>query len=469
MGVYLNRIMALFSKADLSKSKYIVSIVAKIKKGTKIKVKDGKSYLFKKTKDIDNLEKVQTNFQKYKKILSPNDKFSFIFNDGKNYFRFTDIDKAPFSGMGGQSRNTLGKALADAGELATVMSLKKDIKTAKDTGQSVFKNNPDAFADWYNTFQLTKPAVVNIVGSLNNYDVIHDATDKSEFTKTITSFLKKSKIGNSNSWNPADIYVIKKNKRSDIIKEMEEIVETYDISDGLVNMFNNKLYKLYTDKLLYPISLKQIISEKANVDYTNKPGTIKVANYNIKIAKFNCNLTTEGKEIGLFTFLNGDTKKQINLQVRGFPHSYGVAQTEITSDGTPSGGRLGKIPTAVVDNIMAQYNDARINSIKYFGTPKPFENFDENKIKETYKMYETVIKDPKVFNQKSLRYNDYVKIINISKSNMEIAKNMCMKIQGLKIMHFFIKNKKDLSAIMNKMINGAKKISDTNGFFIKIY
>ena len=48
--------MALFSKADLSKSKYIVSIVAKIKKGTPIKVKGGKSIKFKKTKDIDSLE-----------------------------------------------------------------------------------------------------------------------------------------------------------------------------------------------------------------------------------------------------------------------------------------------------------------------------------------------------------------------------------------------------------------------------
>jgi len=461
--------MAIFKPQDLPKSKYIVSIVAKIKKGTKIKVKDGKSYLFKKTKDINNLEKVQTDFQKYKKILSPNDKFSFIFNDGKNYFRFTDIDKAPFSGMGGQSRNTLGKALADAGELATVMSLKKDIKTAKDTGQSVFKNNPDAFDDWYNTFQLTKPAVVNIVGSLNNYDVIHDATDKSEFTKTITSFLKKSKIGNSNSWNPADIYVIKKSKRADIIKEMEEIVETYDISDGLVNMFNNKLYKLYTDKLLYPISLKQIISDKANVDYTNKPGTIKVANYNIKIDKFNCDLTTEGKEIGLFTFMNDDTKKKINLQVRGFPHSYGTAQTEITSDGTPTGGRLGKIPTKVVDSVMNQYDDTRINSIRYFGTPKQFSNFDKDKIKETYEMYETVIKESKVSNKKKISKEDFEKTIAIAKKDMDIAKNVVMKIQGLKIMHFFVKNKESLSAIMNKMINGAKKISDSNGFFIKIY
>jgi hypothetical protein len=254
-----------------------------------------------------------------------------------------------------------------------------------------------------------------------------------------------------------------------IINDLKKVIETYDISDGLVNMFNDKLYKFYKKKILYPISLKQLVTEKPSIDYTNVPGQIKVSDYDIEIAKFNCNLTTEGKEIGLFTFLNKDTKKQINLQVRGFPHGYGTAQTEITSDGTPSGGRLGKIPTKVIDSVMSQYKDARINSIKYFGSPKQFSNFDENKIKETYKMYETVIKDSKVSNQKSLSYKEYVKIINTAKSNMDIAKNMAMKIQGLKIMHFFVKNKKDLSGIMNKMINGAKKISDSNGFFIKIY
>ena len=461
--------MALFSKADLSKSKYIVSIVAKIKKGTKIKVKDGKSYLFKRTKNIDSLEKVQTDFPKYSKILYPNNKWDYIFQDGKKYFTFTDIDKAPFSGMGGKSRNALGKALSDAGELATVMSLQKKIATAEDTKQSIFVRDPEAFADWYNTFQLTGPAVKKIVGSLTSYDIIHDATDKSNFGKTITEFLNKSKLGKSDSWNPADVYIIKKNEREKVIKALKKIVETYDISDGLINMFNNKLYNLYENKILYPISLKQIIAEKANVDYTNVPGQTKVSDYDIEISKFNCNLTTEGKEIGLFTFTNNDTKKQINLQVRGFPHGYGTAQTEITSDGTPTGGRLGKIPTKVVDSVMSQYKDARINSIKYFGTPKPFSDFDETKLKETYKMYETVIKDTKVFNEKKISYKEFVKTINIAKSNMDIAENMVMKIQGLKIMHFFIKNKKDLSGIMNKMINGAKKISDSNGFFIKIY
>jgi len=461
--------MALFSKADLPKSKYIISIVAKIKKGTKIKVKDGKSYSFKKTKDIDMLEKVQSNFQKYSKILYPNNRYAPIFVDGKNYFTFTDIDKAPFSGMGGQSRNALGKKLADAGELATVMSLRKDIGNAKDTGQSIFKDNPDAFADWYNTFQYTRPAVKKIVGSLNNFDIIHDATDKSNFGTTIKAFLNKANISKQDSWNPADVYIISKNARVKIINDFKKIIDTYSVSDGLINMFNDKLYKLYKKKVLYPISLKQLISEKANVDYTNVPGQTKVSDYDIEIAKFNCNLTPEGKEIGLFTFNNKDTKKQINLQVRGFPHGYGTAQTEITSDGTPTGGRLGKIPTKVVDSVMSQYKDARINSIRYFGAGKPFSDFDENKCKETYKMYETVIKDSKVFNEKKLSYKEFVKIIDVAKANMDVAENMVMKIQGLKIMCFFIKNKKDLSSIMNKMINGAKKIDDSNGFFIKIY
>ena len=464
--------MAIFQRKDLPKSNYIVSIVANIKKGTPIKVKDGKSYKFKKTKDIDMLEKVQTNFQKYGKILDPNGKMASIFTDGKNSFKFTDIDKAPFSGMGGnKSRNALGKALADAGELATVMSLRKDIKTAKDTKQSIFEKNPDAFSDWFKTFQLTKPAVTKIVGSLNTYDIIHDATDKSAFTTTIEKFLKKVGISKKDSWNPADIFIVKKDKRKQITDALEKMVETYTASEGLLNMVNDKIYKLYKDGKMYPISLKQITSDKANVDKNNVPGQVKVAEYDIQIAKFNCNLSTEGKEIGLFTFNNTTTKKQINMQVRGFPHQYGTAQTEITSDGTPTGGRLGKVSTKVIDNVMSMWKDARIDSIRYFGSPEPFSNFDKNKIEETYKMYETVTKDSKVYNVKKISKKSFEKTIGDLQSARpsKAAENMVMKIQGLKIMHFFIKNKKDLSAIMNKMINGAKKINPDNGFFIKIY
>ena len=158
--------MAIFGKADLSKSKYIVAIVAKINAGEKIKVAGGKSYKFKKTKDIVALEKVQTKIAAYQKILYPKNAYASVFTDGKLSFRFNDIDKAPFSGMGGGSRNALGKKLADAGELATVMSLKKLIKTPKDTGQKIFIDNPDAFMAWNQTFQSTNQLLSRLLAIL---------------------------------------------------------------------------------------------------------------------------------------------------------------------------------------------------------------------------------------------------------------------------------------------------------------
>jgi len=461
--------MAIFGKADLSKSKYIVAIVAKINAGDKIKVKGGKSYKFKKTNDIVALEKVQTKIASYQKILYPKNEYAAIFTDGKISFRFNDIDKAPFSGMGGGSRNALGKKLADAGELATVMSLVKDIKTPKDTGQKIFVDNPDAFTAWYETFQSTRPAVVKITGNLNRFDILHDATDKSAFATAITAFTKKVKIA-KDSWNPADIFIIDKGKKTKIIKDLQFCVDNYEVKDGLISMFNNKMYDFYKKKLLYPVSLKQLVSNKPSVDFANEPGKAKKAAYNIEIAKFNFNLSAEGKEIGLFTFKNTDTLKQISLQVRGFPHGYGTAQTEITSDGTPSGGRLGKISTAIVDRVMEEFDDERIKSIKYFGrTPEVFEAFDKTRIAEIYKMYQTVSKHKKVQDQNKLKKSEFEDLIAKAQSDMDIAANLCMKIQGLKMMHFFVTNEKNISTIMNKMINGAKKISDDNGFFIKIY
>ena len=544
--------MAIFKLPDLDKTKYIVAIVEKINAGEKIKMSDGKSYKLKKTKDIFNLERAQTDYSKYKSILYPNNQFAAVFTaetlnsgnlkpygvreaygtieltyrsssdvrnaedalqkagidssrfrevlevnsdspafkeakitstydaskreklimevlEGKVSFRFNDIDKAPFSGMGGGSRNALGKKLADAGELATVMSLIKDIKTPKDTGQKIFIDNPDAFIAWNQTFQSTKPAVVKIAGNLNRFDILHDATDKSAFATAISEFTKKVKIA-KDSWNPADIFLIDKSKKTQIIKDLQFCIDNYEVRDGLTSMFNNKMYDYYKKKQLYPISLKQLVTDKPSVDFTNEPGKAKKAAYNIQIAKFNCNISAEGKEIGLFTFKNTDTSKQISLQVRGFPHKYTTAQTEITSDGTPSGGRLGKIPVDVLDRVMEEFDDERIKSINYFGrSPKLFSAFDAERINEVYKMYQTVSKHSKVQDGNALTHAQFEALVRDAKRNMDVAANLCMKIQGLKLMHFFVTNDKNISTIMNKMINGAKKIGEENGFFIKIY
>ena len=57
-----------------------------------IKVEGGKSYKFKKTKDIDMLEKTQTDFSKYSKILI--NKYALC--SMVKYFTFIEIDKKHF-------------------------------------------------------------------------------------------------------------------------------------------------------------------------------------------------------------------------------------------------------------------------------------------------------------------------------------------------------------------------------------
>ena len=64
---------------------------------------------------------------------------------------------------------------------------------------------------------------------------------------------------------------------------------------------------------------------------------------------------------------------------------------------------------------------------------------------------------------------DFKKLFDIANTDEEKAKSLCVHIQGMVFLYFIIKNKKNVSEIVTALVNGAKKISKTNSFFIKIY
>jgi hypothetical protein len=232
------------------------------------------------------------------------------------------------------------------------------------------------------------------------------------------------------------------------------------------------MFDLYQKKQLYPISLKQL-TRPPSIEYNNVPGTMNLKVQNIIIKNFNCDLSLHGKEIGLFTFTNKDTGRDISMQVRGFQHGYKIAQTEITRDGSPSGGRLGKVPTSVIDKIMTQHLFAgeRIDTISFFGnlSEGTFSKFNKSRIDEVWDWYTSVIADSSVTVNHRLTKNEFEGLVEQAKKDYTVAAALCIKIQGLKIMYFLIEQKDEIKVIMNKFINGAKKISNDNGFFIKIY
>lgn len=387
----------------------------------------------------------------------------FVFKNKKIRIRTTGKD--PFNV---KNSNSLGKELANAAEIATIQSLTNDIKTPSDTKQKIFIENPQLFEAWKNTFIQTKKAVIKIAGKIEHFDIIHDATDKSNFSKLISEIVRKGKpyITSKDSWCPADIFLIKKTSRALFEKELSNILDVFDGKNLLINV-NQLILKYYNENVFYPISLKQITANEPKISYENSKQQ-NVPTYDIGISNLTCDLSMDTKEIGNFAFINNATNGIIRMQVRGFPHGYTTAQMEITSDGSKTGGRIGKVPTNIIDSCMAEYNDNRISSIKYFGTT-PFGGFDDKKIKEVYSWFETVEKFKFVKIIKKISFEEFKDLVAKAQYDNDIAAKLAIKIQGLKILRFFALNNKDISKILTKLINGGKKIGEYNAFFIKIY
>lgn len=377
-----------------------------------------------------------------------------------------------------QNRNSLGKKLADAGELATIISLTENIKTPEDTKQKLFMEHPDAFEGWRLTFNETKKILkypeINI--NILNYDILHDSTDKSEFTKLTREVVKKGKpfVTSKDSWCPADIWLVSKSGKSKIISEFREIVERHEgeILLGLVRQFFIRQYK---ERKVFPISLKQLI-DTPKVELNNKDLDPKLKVYNIKIERFNLDMSFNSKEIGNLIFLNVETNMQvimqIRMQVRAFPDNFSTVQCEITSNGEKTGGRLGKVPTNVIDAQFKKFgNYRRVQSISEFGRTKDsyFTNFNDSKIKEYFKIYDKVKRSKYVHASENLNLEEFKNLVEVSRTNAENASKLCAKLQGLRFLEFFIDNEKNISEIVTNFINGAKKLSKYSCFFIKVF
>lgn len=460
--------MALFSLADLSKEKYIIKLVNDIKNKKPIKMSDGKSYLIEYSNTFKDIEKVMDSFDKYKKYFLSGTKHNPIFKTKKGeIFTFIQIDKAPYSGMGG-NLNSLGKKLANAGELATVKAIElfsvgKSIKNPEDTGQKLFMDNIDAYLAWKNTFDLTPKILSKLTKyPLKSYTVYHDAS-RTDFSSVINS-LVKIRGGSKDSWNPADIWVIKSDKYRMIKKALTSITSSKRKPEVIVQLFNTMIIKFYNKGWFYPVSLKQITSSSGNREFNNLD--IKELHlYNFEIDKipsdFDYDIAKEKfktKEIGVFSFTNKDTNKKLLFQVRGFPHGFTIVQTEITTSGEKTGGRVGKVPTPIVDKVFAKYSEQRIKSTK------EFKNFDltDKDIDKYKEMYSVISKDK--------QFDTYINSwVTKAQIDTQMKADLCVKLQGLIFASFLKEHEKNINEILNAFLLGAKKISADSGFFIKIY
>lgn len=391
--------------------------------------------------------------------------------------------------------NRLGALFISAIEIATLSLLKgNEMSSVSDAGMW-FADGDIVFQSWKETFEKTANCIQKFFEdsfhtNVKKYNILHTASNKfitsdvdnlivSEyaFLSAVKKVLKQNRI-NLSFWCPADAWFFNKTVRlKDICSEINNISGDKNSLTKLNTIFR----QYFTSGLIIPISLKKIKSEPCPkiIDYNRRNELF--SEINAKILKLHCDLDPFSnhcaKEIGEFSFINQniDTNNKIRFQIKCYPDRYSLVQTEITCLGIGFGGagRGSKVPAKIMSNIMHSYSTLanikceRIETMNYFG--KMFENFDANKIKEVCKMYGYVYNHQnvgvKILSSKDFCEPKYLEmiILKIQKENdLDAAKHLCAKIQGLRFLYLLLNNHKKLNDILTEMILGALKVNKMN-------
>jgi hypothetical protein len=291
------------------------------------------------------------------------------------------------------------------------------------------------------------------------------------FMKFITNLVKqKYGIVRKDSWDPADIWCIKDEKK--VIAEIEKVTSNKKYSS--INELNILLRTLFKKRIVVGVSLKKISGKQAKyeeinvldgLEYNTKENTFNVTKLKIDLS------LRPGKDIKLNTqdtsiFLDAieDNKKiTYKYQITTISSSrFNNLKWEPTATSSAA-ARLGKAP---VEKVIQILKDNKINfsnsNIHYPRTAADFKKKQTEFVKMfnmvKTKKVETVIKSDKDF------VNNITKVFSVSP---QLANTKLMQLTFL--YELIKKPKKTMDTIMTKITLMAQKKGKEFGPFGKLY
>jgi len=373
--------MAYFKPSEATLSKpYITSIKRDIESSKPIKTVDGlETFII--NGEIEKLFKAvdSADERKISSIIGSGRNINPIFEtkSGKVY-KFNQIDKAPYSGMGG-SKKADAKTTAMQ-ERASLIAIKKSIekngfsdkiKFLKECKSEMLKEYPDMDGEWEETFYQQGVTVQKQVGN-TKFD--HYSRDDG-FMDDITKMVKNYGISKKDTWNPADIWLV--NNLTENKKKLQNII---DDDATPITHFNDIMRDMFINGEVIGISLKKVSGKKALWELVNvkikgpmfdKEGTYKVDSI---ISKFSTNKGVFSSTDTVIKMSNN--VDSINFQIRQNSRGFSNLKFEGTSKGA-SKARLGKSPVDMVANLMKSYGLTSLNNHNKF--PKSAADFIQNK------------------------------------------------------------------------------------------
>ena len=355
---------------------------------------------------------------------------------------------------------------------------------------------------WMTTYAKQASALKSYLKTSKGYNYYRD--EKDGFMDYIESIAKsRCGVSTKDNWDPADIYMVKKQKESAIRKKINAITNSKEEVANILSL-NAYMRELIVSKDLVPVSLKAIKTNKkvADLELSNmgKTGKAKKIEFGLNgplkcYFNFGTNSKTptevdNGEIAGQFKV----DEVNVNWQTRNFNMSTprGGVQTDLTPTGQNAGAKIGKASADAIDDFFANnYNKLGIlrplNAGKDPNIPAVGKWKAEDK-KYWIDFYNKLIK-LKV-NKMKIDFGDMIvmyKNKQVSKGNFANVLDYCIREEEssrysagrlsskLTCMRWaycwaLIEKKGLMDVWIKTLYYGAKKeFRDTNGPFIKIY
>jgi len=171
---------------------------------------------------------------------------------------------------------------------------------------------------------------------------------------------KKCGVSVKDRWDPADIYMVKKNKKKEIQEKLVTLTTGSDKDSNLMAL-NDYMRVLMKNFDMLPVSLKAIkkSTPTAKVEPANDGGSGKSLEISVVPGSVKCILDFGHKtpyefDTGEFAFDFRVGDEEIHGQARNFQYSKerNLVQTDLTPKGRSGGAKLGKVSSEALDSFL---------------------------------------------------------------------------------------------------------------------
>lgn len=371
------------------------------------------------------------------------------------------------SGAGGSNMNAADTAMQ---ENATRFVCEEFIENrAMPSGDKIAKIYPKYDDTWHTTFEMQASSLKKWLGSNRGYEYSRD--------KGIMPYLEgiamnKCGVSTKDSWNPADIYLVKKQQKARIMTEMKTIGDLNLDTKQKLDMLNNYMRRLFIKRELIGVSLKKL-GKSASLEETNVTALTTINDISIMRSSIKLNLDLAKNDefnTGELAFKINVGGKEVNVQVRAF--SGGVresTQMDMTAQGAAA--KLGKVSSKeAIDPFLS-----KVGLKRRMGSQIPaVGRFSESNIKsyvlEQKKLSSLTIGGSTI----DFGSNDWEdtlrRAVELEKENNRVASQLSAKLQCFQWLTILktIEQRGKLEEFLSILYYGAKKQYETAGPFLKI-